>query len=347
MTRQNHSTQKSVNPRKKKIFISWSGEYSKKIAIALKTALENYVFINTDCQCFVSDLDIAAGSDWWNKIKAELRQCYYGIICITKENVKAPWIHFEAGALISNSVHTIPLVINCNVHDLDKTPLSTAQAIDFYNEDKFLQMVKNINDTLQYTKSDPDRLNALTKDAYNRMKKELEPILKDLKGKRVINEKYIYPPEISTVTIKTIYISTPMASISEVEYNTIKMNMPRIIKMLEDLGFRKIVCPIQNISLGEFDGSTKAIRDNLASLKQVDTMLVIYPRPLPTSSLVEIGYGLALCKKMVIFHQAALPFILQDSGTIIPHIKTFSYNTWEDIFHTIKANGKELFDMED
>lgn len=38
-------------------------------------------------------------------------------------------------------------------------------------------------------------------------------------------------------------------------------------------------------------------------MKQSDSMLIIYPRNVPSSSLVENGYGIALTKKIVIFHK--------------------------------------------
>ena len=76
----------------KKIFISWSGENSKTIAKALKDSLEQGVFSGSGLECFVSDVDISSGDDWWNRIKTELKKCKLGIVCITKENLRAPWI---------------------------------------------------------------------------------------------------------------------------------------------------------------------------------------------------------------------------------------------------------------
>ena len=58
----------------KKIFISWSGDNSKQIARALKDSLENTIFKDTGLECFVSDVDISSGDDWWNKIKTELKK---------------------------------------------------------------------------------------------------------------------------------------------------------------------------------------------------------------------------------------------------------------------------------
>jgi len=92
------------NQKKNKIFITWSGTNSKKIAKELKYVFENHIFNGTGLNCFVSDVDIASGTDWFAKIKSELLSCKLCIICVTKENLKAPWIYFEAGAMIARDV---------------------------------------------------------------------------------------------------------------------------------------------------------------------------------------------------------------------------------------------------
>lgn len=129
----------------KKIFISWSGDNSKQIARALKDSLENTIFKDTGLECFVSDVDISSGDDWWNKIKTELKKCKLGIACITKENLRAPWIYFESGAMIARDLKLIPVLVNCNINSLNGTPIATKHMVDFYNQEKFTQMVKTIN----------------------------------------------------------------------------------------------------------------------------------------------------------------------------------------------------------
>ena len=101
-----------------KIFISWSGPRSKEIAKGIKWLLEDIIFLGTDLKCFVSDLDITSGSDWWIKIKGELKTCKMGLLCVTKENIKAPWIYFEAGAMIAREIPTTPILINCGFQHL-------------------------------------------------------------------------------------------------------------------------------------------------------------------------------------------------------------------------------------
>ena len=44
-------------------------------------------------------LDIEKGENWDKILSQELEECRYGIVCLTPENINAPWINFEAGAI--------------------------------------------------------------------------------------------------------------------------------------------------------------------------------------------------------------------------------------------------------
>ncbi len=79
-----------------KVFISWSGERSKKVAEALREWLPNVI---QSLDPWMSSEDIEKGARWYVDIVSELESSYYGIICLTSDNIESPWIHFEAGAL--------------------------------------------------------------------------------------------------------------------------------------------------------------------------------------------------------------------------------------------------------
>lgn len=48
---------------------------------------------------YVSSEDIDKGARWSTDIAKELEDSTFGILCVTKENLEAPWLSFEAGAL--------------------------------------------------------------------------------------------------------------------------------------------------------------------------------------------------------------------------------------------------------
>jgi hypothetical protein len=331
------------SPQKRsKIFISWSGENSKIIAREIKIILEDVIFKGRGLNCFVSDVDIASGADWWNKIKGELMTCKLGILCVTKENVKAPWLYYESGAMVARNVPTIPLLINCSDSALDGSPLKSKQCVDFYDQIKFIRMIRDINN--QFDLLPPDQMDAIAKDGYEKLKLKLTCVLKELKNMRLFNEKYIYPDNILTVKVDTVYICAPMASIDDAEYKNLRKYLLTLDYILKSVGFRNVYCPIFDIEEQKnFDGNTKAINNNFMKLKQVDSMLIIYPKKAPSSILVELGYGIALCKRMVVFYGEGLPFMLEDASGTIKHIKTFCFKEYEEITDKLRNNGMDLF----
>lgn len=79
-----------------KVFLSWSGTVSHRVALALKAWLPLVIH---SLEPYVSSEDIDKGARWSSDISQELEVSQYGIICVTRDNLNAPWLNFEAGAL--------------------------------------------------------------------------------------------------------------------------------------------------------------------------------------------------------------------------------------------------------
>ncbi|WP_368085194.1 TIR domain-containing protein [Vibrio splendidus] len=79
-----------------KVFISWSGDESHKVALALREWLPSVV---QSIDPYVSSEDIDKGTRWASDIAGELDESAFGILCVTKQNLDAPWLNFEAGLL--------------------------------------------------------------------------------------------------------------------------------------------------------------------------------------------------------------------------------------------------------
>jgi hypothetical protein len=47
----------------------------------------------------MSEVDIEAGERWGDRLWRELQDSQFGVVCLTAENLQAPWLHYEAGAL--------------------------------------------------------------------------------------------------------------------------------------------------------------------------------------------------------------------------------------------------------
>lgn len=124
-----------------KVFVSWSGELSCKIAELLKKWLPCII---QSVDVFFSPEDIEKGDNWDKTISSELSKCNYGIICLTSDNTMAPWINFEAGAIAKTLDSKITaLMVNVKPSDI-KGPLSRYQATKFEKND-FFQLISEIN----------------------------------------------------------------------------------------------------------------------------------------------------------------------------------------------------------
>lgn len=139
-----------------KIFISWSGKPSLNVATALRDWLP-YIF--SGIELFVSSEDIRKGKRWPLEVSKELDLCNFGIVCLTPDNLEAPWLLFEAGALSKSvkeaSVYTL-LVGGLRNGDIEG-PLSHFQHTIFEKED-FFKLVKSINEAQGPSKQDESRL---------------------------------------------------------------------------------------------------------------------------------------------------------------------------------------------
>lgn len=100
-----------------KVFLSWSGERSKKVALALRGWLPlmlHYI------EPWMSEVDIPAGDRWAAEVGKELEASAFGIICLTPENLTQPWILFEAGALAKSlsASAVCPFLLGVELSDL-------------------------------------------------------------------------------------------------------------------------------------------------------------------------------------------------------------------------------------
>ncbi len=171
-----------------KVFISWSGELSKKVADEINKWLP--CLLQT-VKIFYSPEDIEKGENWDQRISAELSDCNYGLICLTQENVSAPWINFEAGAIAKAlDSRVAALMININPSDI-KGPLSRYQATKLEKED-FFHLIQNINNNSD-SSIEEMRLKTTFDGLWSNIEEELTSIIKSTssstKSGKKVNER--------------------------------------------------------------------------------------------------------------------------------------------------------------
>ncbi len=127
------------------VFISWSGERSRRAAEALRGWLPKVI---NALRPWLSAADVDKGSRWSGAVASRLSDCRFGIICLTPANLHSDWILFEAGALsktLSNT-YVCPLLFDLQPADV-KGPLAQFQATRAAKND-IEQLLRTINTAL-------------------------------------------------------------------------------------------------------------------------------------------------------------------------------------------------------
>jgi hypothetical protein len=129
-----------------RVIISWSGERSKKIAIAVRRFLKLAIQAT---EPWVSEKDIGAGSFWHQELWEQLKSAKAGIICVTPEMLDSKWVHFEAGVLAKafGQVCVCPYLFDMKPSDI-QGPLAHLQCV-VANKPDTLKMLEAINERLE------------------------------------------------------------------------------------------------------------------------------------------------------------------------------------------------------
>ena len=121
---------------------------------------------------FMSASDIEKGSRWANDIGIHLGEAQFGLICLTQDNLEAPWLLFEAGALsksIENS-RVVPYLYEVS-QTLLQGPLAQFQAA-VAEKGSTLDVIKSINGALEGNGLDQARLESAFETWWPQLEKE-------------------------------------------------------------------------------------------------------------------------------------------------------------------------------
>lgn len=162
-----------------KVFISWSGDLSNKLADAVRQWLPGVLqFVKP----YFTPSDIEKGTKWSSDISGELESSNIGIICLTKDNLTKPWILFEAGALSKNLENSRVCTLLFGIDSTDlKGPLTTFQTTKFEKSD-FKKLVKSINNTGGDNKLDDSVLTEVFDMWWDKLEKTVKKIIKEHKN---------------------------------------------------------------------------------------------------------------------------------------------------------------------
>lgn len=139
------------------VFISQSGQLSRSLALLVSEWLPKVL---QAVSTWVAAKDIEKGSRWEPEISKRLAETNFGIVCLTSDNLQAPWIHFEAGALAKDpGVSRVwTLLLNVRKEDVPP-PLAQFQHTAAQSKGEMKKLVDAVNRNLGEMQLDERRLN--------------------------------------------------------------------------------------------------------------------------------------------------------------------------------------------
>lgn len=162
-----------------KVFISWSGTKSHKVALVFRDWLPSVI---QSIVPYVSSEDIDKGARWSSDIAKELENSTYGILCVTKENFEAPWLSFEAGALSKTMDKSFvsPFLFDIKRSEV-KGPILQFQSTIF-DKDDLKKLLIGLNKACNETAISASMLDKAFEIWYPNLEAELNKIIEDNDG---------------------------------------------------------------------------------------------------------------------------------------------------------------------
>ncbi|MDE0209296.1 MAG: TIR domain-containing protein [Boseongicola sp.] len=159
-----------------KVFLSWSGPRSHQVALVFREWLPSVI---QELEPYVSSEDIDKGARWSTDIAKELSDSKFGILCVTRDNIDAPWLTFEAGALSKTMDKSFvsPFLFDIKRSEVDG-PILQFQSTIFEKED-LKKLVTTLNKACDTDGLPDERLNKAFEVWYPTLEHALEA-LKDV-----------------------------------------------------------------------------------------------------------------------------------------------------------------------
>lgn len=177
-----------------KVFISWSGNISLKVALLFRDWLPSVI---QSIEPYVSSEDIDKGARWSTDIAKELENSTFGILCVTKENLEAPWLSFEAGALSKTmeKAFVSPFLFDIKRSEVQGPILQFQSTI--FEKDDIKKMVKTLNKASEDAGIPENKLDTYFEVWYP----HLEKALNDLKNETAEDDESQESADVTPATV--------------------------------------------------------------------------------------------------------------------------------------------------
>jgi hypothetical protein len=168
------------------VFISWSDAPSREIAEYVHKLLTNVFAVNRNIKYFLSSSDnegIDKGEKFQKKLDDSLFKSDYGIIILTKNNTKRPWIMFEAGSLAKNVKIARVCPILFDIDEIEKnSPLFPFQYAKFSKKEfdsLFQSILKAFNNSEELKENEKTSLTDLLDKHWGEFENNVKNLLED------------------------------------------------------------------------------------------------------------------------------------------------------------------------
>ncbi|MBX3607416.1 MAG: toll/interleukin-1 receptor domain-containing protein [Piscinibacter sp.] len=315
-----------------KIFISWSGDASKAAALALRQAIGD-VFAGVEP--WMSAEDIKPGQQWFGELMETLQETRFAIACLTRGNLSAPWVMFEAGAVSCHfgELKLAPLLLEGDVKELTD-PMARFNGTRF-DRAGVQALFESINESLG---------SPLKKKVLEAALGTVWPDLEKAVGAALRLDR---PPV-------DVFLSVPMAAFdSDAQYQPFRAEAMKVVRALREQAGLTVFCALEKIeSLAQFDTYGDGAREDIEMLGRSANFVMLYPQKLPTSALFEAGYALArgLPCRFFVRDQGQdafrLPFLMRKLPEVFTHVSIIDdseWKTYDDIAARLVKNAPAWF----
>jgi hypothetical protein len=157
------------------------------------------------------------------------------------------------------------------------------------------------------------------------------------------------PPQTEKISLKyDVFLSSPMAAFeSQEEYKKDRENILKIIGTLqEQCHFESVFYAGTKIqSINDFDVEDLSVSQDVKALRESRYFVLLYPKKIVSSVLVEAGFALAMGKTSIYFVKTRddLPFLLRHAEQAVSFIKIYEDCDTEQIVKLITKHRSDLF----
>lgn len=131
-----------------------------------------------------------------------------------------------------------------------------------------------------------------------------------------------------------IFVSTPISAFATndlIAFKTFCIDLKNKLLLLHKrFSFYCATVAIEEPHL--FDSPEDSANRDFEALRRIDSFVLLYPKPLPSSSLIELGYALALRKRILIIAPSMvdIPFLARGLTKTIHNTEIFLADPIDD-----------------